>query len=282
MKQSKTNPLVSILMPVCNGEKFLAEMVISIVNQTYTNYEIIFIDDASTDNSVVTINKTLKNKNITYKIISLSKPHGFSGDAAFNIGLKHCGGKYIAKADQDDRWHATKLEKQVSFLENHPEVFLCGTSFRHIDAENHPFYDVLLPTSHKEIAESLLFKANVHTPTILFRNTGSAFFLIRYPKYNDALTFFKLIGEGKKFANIGEILFDYRIHSNNYNHFHIKKYFKFYVLAKYAAISEFKYQFRIIDVLRSLLQATFVFIAPEKLIVLLHPAFRKVVVEKSR
>lgn len=282
MKQSKTSPLVSILMPVCNGEKFIAEMVISIVNQTYTNYEIIFIDDASTDNSVVTINKTLKNKNITYKIISLSKPHGFSGDAAFNIGLKHCEGKYIAKADQDDRWHDTKLEKQVSFLEKHPEVFLCGTSFRHIDAENHPFYDVLLPTSHKEIAESLLFKANIHTPTILFRNTDSAFFLIRYPKYNDALTFINLIGEGKQFANIGEILFDYRIHSNNYNHFQIKKYFKYYVLAKYAAISEFKYQFRMIDVLRSLLQATFVFIAPEKLIVLLHPAFRKATIEKSR
>ncbi len=282
MKQTKSSPLVSILMPVCNGEKFLAEMVNSIVNQTYTNYEIIFIDDASKDNSIEIINQTLKNKHVSYKIVSLSKPHGFSGDAAFNIGLEHCGGKYIAKADQDDRWHATKLEKQVCFLENHPEVFLCGTSFRHIDSENHPFYDVLLPASHEKIVESLLFKANIHTPTILFRNTGSPFFLIRYPKYNDALTFFKLIGEGKKFANIGEILFDYRMHSNNYNHFQIKKYFKYYLLAKYAAISEFNYQFRIIDVLRSLLQAAFVLIAPEKMIKLLHPAFKKAVVEESR
>jgi hypothetical protein len=160
-------------------------------------------------------------------------------------------------------------------------VFLCGTDFQHITSNGKTYYPVCLPSSSADIYKDMLYRANIHTPTIIFRNTGKSFFDLRYPKYNDAYTFFKLLGQGKKFANIPLVLFDYRIHTNNYNHSQLKKLYKFYVNAKYEAILRLKYKARWIDVVKSLIQFIAVLLLPEQIILRFHPAF-KVLAEGSQ
>ena len=108
---NSNDPLVSILMNCYNGQKYLKESLKSIFNQNYTNWELIFWDNQSSDRSK-NIVKSFKDKRIKYfyatKHTNLHK--------ARNLALKKCKGKYIAFLDTDDVWHPKKLSKQISIL----------------------------------------------------------------------------------------------------------------------------------------------------------------------
>ena len=114
------NDLISIIIPVYNSSKYLAETIESIENQTYQNYEAIFIDDGSEDNSIETIEK-YKSKNAKIKIIKLSH-QGVSN--ARNIGIKHARGRFLTFLDADDIWFKEKLEKQINFIKENDYAFV--------------------------------------------------------------------------------------------------------------------------------------------------------------
>ncbi len=122
------NPKVSVIMSVYNGDKYLREAIESILNQTFTDFEFIIVNDGSTDNSLEIIEsydderiKTINNK----KNIGLTK--------SLNKALKFAKGKYIARQDADDVSLPNRFEKQVEYLDSHPEVALVGTSVYLID-----------------------------------------------------------------------------------------------------------------------------------------------------
>lgn len=128
LKKENEEPLVGVVMPVYNGADFVEKSIESVLNQTYKNIEFIIVDDASTDCSRDVIRsyadsriKTIfceKNRNVVY-----------SG----NIGFEAAKGKYVALIGHDDLWEPDKLEKQISFLEEHPSYSLC---FSYIDIIN--------------------------------------------------------------------------------------------------------------------------------------------------
>lgn len=105
--------LVSIIVPVYNAEKFIDETINTVLEQTYTNWELLLVNDCSTDNSVKLINKYLKDKRI--KLIN----NEVNSRAAItrNNGIKAAKGKYICFLDADDKWDKTKLEKQIKFMQ---------------------------------------------------------------------------------------------------------------------------------------------------------------------
>lgn len=105
------NPLVSIIIPNYNKEKYLEKCINSVLNQSYSNYEIIIIDDGSTDNSLNIINK-FKNKKI--KLIKFDKNMGIAN--ARNVGIKSANGKMICFLDSDDYWDKDKLKIQVNYM----------------------------------------------------------------------------------------------------------------------------------------------------------------------
>lgn len=127
-RELENRPLVSVVVSVYNGEHFIRETLESILKQTYSNMEIIVIDDASTDASKEIINSfhderikkvfAEKNRNVCY---------------AGNVGFQYARGKYVALIGHDDIWREDKLEKQVSFLEKHPTFAVCFTGVDIID-----------------------------------------------------------------------------------------------------------------------------------------------------
>lgn len=107
------NDLVSILIPTYNTEKFIKATLQSVQNQTFSNWEMILVDDASTDQTVAIIEEFAQNDN-RIKLFRLEKNSG--NGFARNIALEKASGKYIAYLDADDLWFPEKLEKQIRFL----------------------------------------------------------------------------------------------------------------------------------------------------------------------
>ena len=119
------NELVTIIMPIYNEEKYLQEAIQSIVEQTYVNWELICINDASTDQSLELLNQYKSDK---IKIISLQKNSGSA--IARNEGIKQAKGRYIAYLDGDDYYHKNKLEKQLTFMQkNQYAITYTGYAF---------------------------------------------------------------------------------------------------------------------------------------------------------
>lgn len=117
------NPLVSVLITVYNDEGNVGRAIESILKQTYQNFELVIVDDGSTDGTGAVLDSYQK-KDGRIKIIR--QPNGGTAGAA-NHGLKHCTGKYIARLDSDDHSYPYRLEEEVNFLEANPAIGLVGS-----------------------------------------------------------------------------------------------------------------------------------------------------------
>ena len=122
MTKSKDRlPLVSIIIPSYNHAKLISKSIDSVINQTYTNLEIIVIDDGSTDNSI----NILKELQLKFGfILKFQKNHGIS--YTLNRAIKEFAtGKYVSICSSDDYYHPQKIEKQVKYLEEHSNIPMC-------------------------------------------------------------------------------------------------------------------------------------------------------------
>jgi len=147
------NNLVSIITPSYKSVKFIKETIDSVLVQTYTNWEMIIVDDCSPDNSNEIIeNYILKDSRI--KFIKLEKNSGPA--VARNRAIEEACGRYIAFLDADDLWMPQKLEKQIAFM-NKQKCALSYTSYYVISEENK---DLGLFTTKKQISYSDLLKTN--------------------------------------------------------------------------------------------------------------------------
>ena len=113
--------LVSIITPTYNCAKFIGATIESVLNQTYQNFEMIIVDDASKDNTEEVV-KSFKDKRIKY--IRLSKNSGPA--VARNRAMEEARGKYMAFLDSDDLWKREKLEKQINFIKKNKYKIICS------------------------------------------------------------------------------------------------------------------------------------------------------------
>lgn len=122
---------VSIITPVHNSEKYIEETIKSVQNQTYSNWEMIIVDDCSTDKTKDLI-KAMQESDSRIRLIKQQKNVGAA--VARNCALEHAKGKYIAYLDSDDLWKPEKLEKQVTYMQQNKIAFSC-VSYEIIDSE---------------------------------------------------------------------------------------------------------------------------------------------------
>lgn len=118
----KQTPKISVIMPAYNAEQYISEAIESILNQTYSNFEFIIIDDGSTDRTVEMV-QSYSDPRIRF----VQNEHNLGVAATLNRGLKLATGEYIARMDADDIALRERFGKQVSFLDMHPEIAV----FRH-------------------------------------------------------------------------------------------------------------------------------------------------------
>jgi len=129
------NPLVSVIMPVFNGDDFLLAALESIAFQDYPNLEIIVINDGSTDKSADVLGSFSKSRPGSLKILEHPdrQRHGIA--ASYQLGLQHCSGKYIAFLEHDDFWPSNKISEQVKVLEAFPQVGVVFADVHHCNSE---------------------------------------------------------------------------------------------------------------------------------------------------
>ena len=119
-------PLVSVVMPTFNSERFVAEAIHSMIGQTYPRFELIVVDGGSTDKTVDIIESYIGGDEDNLKVIKLSREEG-SMPKSLNRGLKEAQGDFIARMDADDVALPTRLAEQVHFFATQPEISLVGT-----------------------------------------------------------------------------------------------------------------------------------------------------------
>ena len=133
------NSLVSIIVPCYNSSKFICECIDSVIDQSYSNWEMLIVDDYSTDNSRDLILKYSKN-NKKIKTFFLEKNVGPA--EARNIAISNSKGKYIAFLDSDDVWRNNKLERQIHFMNNN-KISFSFTSYQPISENGKKKYSVI-------------------------------------------------------------------------------------------------------------------------------------------
>ena len=133
------NKLVSIIIPSYNSGKFIKQCIQSVIAQTYTNWEILIVDDSSRDDSCLAIKELAKQEG-RIKFFLLDKNIGAA--EARNVAIRKAKGKYIAFLDSDDLWESQKLEKQISFMQKEDIAFSFST-YQPMSADGSKLYSII-------------------------------------------------------------------------------------------------------------------------------------------
>ena len=144
---------VSVVMPVYNGERFLAAAIESVLSQTFSDFEFIIVDDGSRDGSARTIQDYAK-RDSRIRVIEHRDNRGEA--SARNTGIAAATGDYIAGMDADDVSLPERLRRQAEFLDAHAEIGGVGVSARRVSEDLKPIQDYKLPASHALIAYDIL------------------------------------------------------------------------------------------------------------------------------
>ncbi len=210
------SPKITVVMPVYNGEKYLNTAINSILNQTFTNFELIIIDDASTDKSVEIINSYQDQRiRLIKNNVNLGSP------TSRNKGLQQSSGEYIALLDCDDYAYPSRLAEQFEFMENNPGFGMIGAWVEIMDENGDltgTVWEYLEP--HEKIPCRLLFQNYFAQSSMFLRRSAlyavesnGEFYKRDYPCAQDYDLWVR-ISRKFKVWNLQKVLIKYRVHSN--------------------------------------------------------------------
>lgn len=208
----KEEQLVSIIVPVYNSEKFINDTIQTVKEQMYKNWELLLVNDCSTDNSENIIKKYVKEDN-RIKLINLEKNSGAA--IARNTGIESAKGKYIAFLDADDLWKNEKLEKQIKFMEENNYDFTF-TGYEFADESGNKL-DKIVNVPRQLNYKQALKNTTIFTSTVIFNADNLGKDLISMPNVRrgqDTATWWKVLKTGIIAYGLNETLSLYRRSSN--------------------------------------------------------------------
>ena len=238
-----STPLVSVIMPVYNGERYVAQAIDSILAQTLTDFELILVNDGSTDSTAGILDRYARQTS-KIRVITNNVALGYGGEKASNAAYQLAKGRFVAKLDADDIAHPTRLAKQVAFLNANPAVFLVGSFMELIDADGRVTGTREYPVTHPAIYQAFYYRSTIAHPSIMFRNgviTGD-FYQLRFPALNDYYSFFCLMQAGHQMANLPDYLVQYRIHDANTVFTDLKRKWAINMRIKRSFVDDFGYK----------------------------------------
>jgi len=213
---------VAVLLPVFNGEKTIERAIRSLLVQTYRVYRLVLVDNNCTDNTVKIVSDLMDEAGQDWTLLSCKEPGIVP---ALNKGLFTILGEassdLIARLDADDVWEPTKLQKQVKFMTENPDVHICGTQILRVDYSTGTKVvlnsQMTYPKENAEIKKTLLLGHNALAhPSVVFRpevvlRTGG--YDNTYPVAEDYHLWLKCVS-WFNFANLDEMLVEYNVSHN--------------------------------------------------------------------
>ena len=212
-------PAVSVIMPVYNGEKYLAEAIDSILAQTCKDFELIIVDDGSEDGSLELI-RAYEARDDRIRSIVLERNMGMAD--ARNQGIAAASGEFIATMDCDDVSLPQRLQMQVDFLESNAEVVAVGVSGRALNEDlNKVLFELNVPPEHCLIVLDNFVGVSFIYTTVMVRSavmrSVGGYQPGRRSGEERELYWRMLWDTRKRFANLPEILYLYRQHGNSFS-----------------------------------------------------------------
>ena len=225
------SPLISVVLPVYNVAPYIKEAINSILNQTIQDFEVLIIDDCSTD-STLTIVKDFYDE----RIIIVEKDENKGLIDSLNLGFKLAKGKYIARMDGDDINVQDRFEKQLQILENNPQIKACGCWLQEFGFSNKIIEH---KQNHDEIVARLLVSCPMSLGAVMMDKVWALNFEFDETKVHiEDYDFWSRSSWSGKLYNIQEVLYFYRVHKSQVSSIHnlIQKlgdvYLKIYLLKK--------------------------------------------------
>lgn len=210
-----SHPLVSIITPVLDREKYISLCIKSILNQTYKNFEYIIIDDCSTDNTSKIINEYSQ---LDKRIIVIKNSNNLGASKSYNLGVEISKGKYLMRLDSDDIAYPDRIEKQVNYLNKNKKIFAIGTGAELIDENGKKFRIKRFPKDFNDIKKIFnytngLFNSSVMMNLELINYEKKDIYLnpLIYPA-DDFYMWKKIISNNLVIENIDDILHKHRVH----------------------------------------------------------------------
>lgn len=256
-------PKVSVLMPAYNSEKYIVEAIESILNQTFTDFEFIIIDDCSTDKTWEIIQKYSKNDK---RILAIKneKNLGISGNR--NKLKKLAKGDYIMWQDSDDISMPNRMEKQVEVLSNDSEIGIVGGYINQFN-ESEDFSIRKYSDKDSELRSKIFRYSPCAQPASMIRKTvldEVGDYDLNYPPAEDLDMSFR-IGQNYKFTNIQDIVLKYRENYTGATFTKLKKMELATISIRLRYANSSQYNMRLSDHIYNILQYISIFIVPAKL-----------------
>lgn len=222
-------PIISVLLPAYNSGLYIKEAISSILNQTFTDFELLIFNDGSNDNTEEII-LSFNDERIIYKKYACNV--GYL--SLLNEGIEMAKGNYIARMDADDISMPTRFESQIAFLEENPDVGICGTWMEIIGKDSEV---ARTPVSFEDVVYVMFFGSPMAHPTIMMRMDLIQKFKLRYEIFFYYAEDYQLFSEAFfhfKLANLPLVLLKYRIHNSQISNTKWREQFilKSYIQAK--------------------------------------------------
>jgi len=268
----KKQSLISIIMPVYNASEYLSKAVQSILWQAHTNWELICVNDGSTDNSL-TILKAFAKKDNRIRIFSNrgNKGIGYS----LNKALKAARGKFIARMDADDISLPDRFTKQLAFLAKNSQIVACGGQEAIIDPSDNILAYKKFPTD-PDVLYKMIMKVVPLQHSILMVRAGvfkNYKYLENLSTAEDVDMSFYLLSRGK-ISNVDSVIYQYRKVSLSNGYHDVKKTFFITFLTRLNAIFKYHYKPSLMGILISLFEFMIITVLPAKLVVKLFEKIR--------
>lgn len=201
---------ISIIMPTYNCAKFIEETIESILRQTYSNWELIIVDDCSKDNTDEVVKKYESDTRIKYHKLETNQGAAIARTTAMKLAT----GNYMAFLDSDDLWKETKLEKQLKFMQNNDYNFTC-TAYEQIDEQSNKLNKVI-KTKKKADYNRILLDCPVGNSTVMYNvDKLGKFEVPNIRKRNDDALWLQILKKEKYIYGMEDVLMEYRIRNNS-------------------------------------------------------------------
>jgi glycosyltransferase involved in cell wall biosynthesis len=207
-------PKISIIIPTYNRAGLLPQALTSALKQSFSDFEILILDDASTDDTYQRISSFLEDPRVRY----IKHPQNIGISANRNYGISIAKGTYIAMLDSDDLWlDESKLSRQSEILDTHPDIGIVGTYVKIIDKEGKETGKISTHAADASIRRSMMFRNQFFQSSILMRKetlVDAGNYDEKIPIWEDYELYLR-IGKLHQLRNIPEFLTAYRDHDSN-------------------------------------------------------------------